>query len=899
MTRMRYLLPLFLALAPPGAQAQLIRQSANLTLPTELPRATGYATENALGNLSFNDPLDIASPPGVSDKLFVVERSQGIQVVDLNTLTKSTFMNLRSYLRAQGRSLQSNSENGILSLAFHPNYNQNGYFYLFYSLNTGGLHQRVARFQATGRPGNYNAATRADPSTEAPLITQRDQAGNHNGGDMEFGPDGYLYISTGDEGGGGDAYDNSRHIAKDFFGGILRIDVDSKPGSIAPQPHDESSTGTAGDSAITPGSYRIPPDNPFVALSQGSGATVTYNGFTVQRNKIRTEWYAIGLRNPWRMSIDPETGRIFTADVGQGAYEEIDLITPGFNGGWSWREGDHAYASGPGPSPPARYRADDPIYEYDRTNNGTSNDSVIFGTSVTGGVVYRGDRLPELFGKYLFCDYNSGYIAALTEQADGTWTGERLGRDTRVASWGYDPRNGDALLCDLSSGQIERLRRTGVQGNAPPATLSETGAFSDLGTLAPAPGLVAYEPNVAFWSDYAVKSRWFAVRNAVDVVQFDPAGSWGLPSGMVWVKHFDFETTRGDPSTRRRLETRFLVKTGEDVYGLTYKWREDQSDADLVAEEGLSEIIPGSAPLQTWHYPSRSDCRSCHTEAGGFALGFNTRQMNKENRYGAQSLNQIVALRSAGYLDGPTADPATLPALAPADANEVSVEWRVRSYLEANCSQCHQPGAPAPGHFDARASTPTDLASLINGILVNDLGDEANRFLVPGDAAHSVVLKRLQGTGSLRMPPLSSNEVDPQAVDLLTQWINLSPARQSFPSFQELHFGSKVSPEAQPLADPDQDGLGNRLEYLLGSNPLRPDAAMGPEVSYQSGSFSLSFEQPANRAVLIETSTDLVDWTRWQEPENLITFPATTQIRYFEGSVENPRRFFRVQFQAP
>ena len=120
---MRYLLPLFLALAPPGAQAQLIRQSANLALPTELPRATGYATENALGNLSFNDPLDIASPPGVSDKLFVVERSQGIQVVDLNTLTKSTFMNLRSYLRAQGRSLQSNSENGILSLAFHPNYN--------------------------------------------------------------------------------------------------------------------------------------------------------------------------------------------------------------------------------------------------------------------------------------------------------------------------------------------------------------------------------------------------------------------------------------------------------------------------------------------------------------------------------------------------------------------------------------------------------------------------------------------------------------------------------------------------------------------------------------------------------------------------------------------------------
>ena len=135
--------------------------------------------------------------------------------------------------------------------------------------------------------------------------------------------------------------------------------------------------------------------------------------------------------------------------------------------------------------------------------------------------------------------------------------------------------------------------------------------------------------------------------------------------------------------------------------------------------------------------------------------------MNKEHPYGAQTLNQIAALQSAGYLSGPAADPATLPALAPPGAEEASIEWRVRSYLEANCSQCHQPGAPAPGHFDARASTPTDLASLINGILVNDLGDDQNRFLVPGDETHSVVLKRLQGPGALRMPPLATNEVDP------------------------------------------------------------------------------------------------------------------------------------------
>ncbi len=211
-----------LSLAAPG---QLVRQAnSTLTLPANLPSATGYTTQNALGSLTFTAPIDVASPPGVTNRLFVLERGTGIQIVNLDAMTKSTFMPLAAY---------TNSECGLLSMAFHPNYNQNGYFYLFYSLRISSLtYQRVARFQATGTAGNYNAATTALASTVSPLITQRDEQDNHNGGDMAFGPDGYLYISVGDEGAQFDGSDNARRIAKDFLGHILRIDVDSKPGSL-------------------------------------------------------------------------------------------------------------------------------------------------------------------------------------------------------------------------------------------------------------------------------------------------------------------------------------------------------------------------------------------------------------------------------------------------------------------------------------------------------------------------------------------------------------------------------------------------------------------------------------------------------------------------------------------
>ncbi len=897
--------------------------NTTLTLPAKLPSSTGFTTQNALEKnniaLTFSAPIDMASPPGVTNRLFVVERGSGIQMVNLDTMTKSTFVNLSSYLTARGRPVTTTVECGILSMAFHPRYNENGYFFVFYSFRENNqTWQRVARFQATGTAGNYNAALTADPANaatpEQPLITQLDQDANHNGGDLAFGPDGYLYISAGDEGAQGDSRDNARRIAKDFFGGILRLDVDSRPGSLAPNPHDESSTATTGDSAVTAGSYRIPPDNPFVALAQGTG-NATYNGFTFPKSSIRTEFYAIGFRNPWRMSFDPGTGRLFVGDVGQDRYEEVDLVTSGFNGGWSWREGKHNYTSGPAPTQPAAptFQSTDPIYEYDRTNDGqgSGNDAVISGSSITGGLVYRGDRLPELFGKYLFCDYNSGYVVALTEGAGGTWTGARIASQvSSISGWGYDPRNNDALLCNHSAGTILRLVRSAPTGTEPPATLSAAGVFQNLTTLTPNAGIVAYEPNVSFWSDYALKSRWFSVPKLADKITFNASGNWTFPEGTVWVKHFELERERGNPATRRRLETRLLVKTADDTYGLSYRWNNFQSgtqtEASLVSEEGLSEVlnltVNGAEATQTWRFPSRTECRTCHTPVAGHALSFNTPQMNRAHDFGGETQNQLAALRDAGYFTASVpAAPETLPAFAPAGDTASSLEWRVRSYLSVNCVQCHQPGGTSTGYWDARATTPTDSAGLMDGLLLNNGGDPANRWArADGDTAHSMVLKRLAGEGVPRMPPLATNTRDLEAEQLLTAWIQSLPSRQSYAQWQTTYFGASPGGEADPGADPDHDGQTNLQEYLAGTVPGNPGSAWSLSVSTEpDGSLRFSFPQPGNRAVQLETSADFTTWSLWDVPGNGLIFPATAQNRVLTGPSNGDRRFFRARFTQP
>lgn len=887
-------------LLPVLLHAQLVRQTnTTLNLPASLPTATGYTTTNAItfaggGGMTFSNPMCTAYPVGETNRLYVAQRAGQIRVV--NNLSaanpsQAVFMDLGAYLTSIGQSLPTSDEYGLLSMAFHPNYNQNGYFYCWFSIMIDGqAHERLARFQATGTAGSYNAAASADPATMTPLLTIYDQAVNHNGGDLSFGADGYLYLSLGDEGGGGDFYNNARFINKDFWGQMLRLDVDSNPGNLAPNAHSQPAS-TSHPSAVHAGTYKVPADNPFIGYT-------SWHNLAVDPATVRTEIFATGFRNPFRFTIDPPTGRIFLGDVGQMLWEEVDIVVKGGDYGWSWREGLHSYSSFNAPStPPANgFNPIDPIFEYDHTNDGggSGNDAIIYGTSVCGGIIYRGNQLTELQGKYIFCDIfgGGGIIAALTETSPGVWTGQQLTTRPQIVDFGTDPRDGEPLLCGLG-GTIYKLVRSGTTGTAPPATLSATGAFSNLTTLTPNAGIVPYDPNVAFWSDYAIKSRWFCIKNTSDTITFNSAGNWTFPTGMVWIKHFDIETTRGSPATRRRLETRFLVKTATDVYGLSYKWRTDQTDADLVAESGLTEVIPSSSPSQTWRYPSRGECVTCHTAAGGHALSFNTPQLNHTRDYGAGLQNQIQALSDAGYFSTPVTGVNNLPAFTAAADTTQSLEWRVRSYLAVNCVQCHQPGGASQGYWDARITTSTDLANLINGALVNNANDATNRFAVPGDASHSMLPKRQQGNGVTRMPPLGTFERDLVNEQLVSDWIASLTTRQNLTQW----LAAQNPPVGNAGDDPDHDGRSNELEYLTGTDPHAASSGWSYGVMQPVGGMvQLQFTHPANRAAIIEVSTDLINWQTWNAPGNQPFYPATDTTRTISAPASGPDHFFRVRF---
>ena len=285
----------------------------------------------------------------------------------------------------------------------------------------------------------------------------------------------------------------------------------------------------------------------------------------------------------------------------------------------------------------------------------------------------------------------------------------QIASETGITGIAVDPRSGEVLFADFDSNVIKRLAANPNANGAPlPATLAATGVFSNVATLTPAAGVVPYTPNVSFWSDHARKTRWFALPDMTSTFGLNTNGPWRLPAGAVWVKHFDLELRRGVPASARRVETRVLVKTADDVYGATYRWDDAQTNATLVAEGGGFQSFEiteanGTTRTQTWLFPSRDQCLACHTERGGGALSFNTRQLNRTTL--GRATNQLTDLAVLGYLDSATPpNAAALPALA--DPNDATwpIETRARAYLDANCSQCHQPGGTALGGFDARST---------------------------------------------------------------------------------------------------------------------------------------------------------------------------------------------------
>jgi glucose/arabinose dehydrogenase len=851
-----------------GQSTDILQRVPNTTLNMpQTPQSFGYQTEPAFGTLTFNDPVAVRVATGETNRLFVVEQGGKIFVItNLAAPTKTLFLDL-SHQVLVGQVA------GLFAIEFHPGYQTNGFFFVAYNLNTttaagNGPHYRVSRFSVSLEEPN-SALT----NSELPFITQR-YSGTGLCDDLLFGPDGYLYIAVGDP--GMDSGGTPQAIDANLFGGILRIDVDKNPRNLTPNPHPAVTTN-----------YVIPADNPFVGVTN-------FNGAQVDPAKVRTEFYAVGLRNPWRMSLDPLSGLLFVGDPGTSIWDEIDVIAKGGNYGWPYREG-----TSPGPkgnNTPVSLRWTNPIYQRSAG-------------AVIGGVVYRGQTYAQLQDAYIFGDWVAGQLSNLRYAGTNLASAQKLTTQTGVVGFGFDPSNGDVLVVNREGGRIMRLTySTNLVGTPLPPTLADTGAFADTRTLTPSAGLVPYDLNVPFWSDNATKARWFSVPDLAKFIVFSRDGNWSFPAGTIWVKHFELELTNGAPESAQRLETRLLVRNQTGVYGVTYRWGDSLTNAVLVPAEGFDEAFTiydgGVVRTQVWHYPSRSECLTCHTPLAGSALGFKTAQLNRDFDYPAGRQNQLRALSGAGYFGTSLTGFYTMPALAQPTNAALSLDFRVRSYLAANCVQCHQPGGASLGYFDTRLTTPLSVSGLMNGMLVNPLGDPENRVIKPGSLGHSVLLTRLANLGPNHMPPLATSVLNQQAIDLLSAWISGSATNyQSYADWQQFYFGSTNAPGSAPEEDPDGDWASNELEYLTGTNPLRTDDGWAIHIAATNNNAEIDFTRIANRGFEIQWTADVAVAGSWQPldlPGNAPIFAITNSVAKVQDSLTNgPGKFYRVRIFEP
>lgn len=532
-------------------------------LPETGPTLTGnWSAVIAFPNLTFLNPMGLLPFPGTTN-LVVYEREGRIYSFpnDRNTSAKTLVLDIHNQV-------QGWDDSGLMGIAFHPGFATNRYLFVYYTYVAPGTVKGNANARPPTATPNHDRLERytldengvAILSSATIFVDQLSETVWHNGGGMFFHPEnGFLYLTDGDDANGA----NDQRINTSLHSGVWRLDVDQRGGDIShPIPRQPLPTGSK------TANYYIPNSNPFVG-----------------QPGVLEEFFAIGLRSPHRMTIDPPSGRIFIGDVGEGSFEELDIIEPndppGLNFQWNRIEGRHGNLT-----PPYIGIDRPPVLDYPHSD-GTA--------AIIGGYVYRGQEFAtELGGRYIFGDNIANIIWALDESSIPAkkiflcnlprGSGPNSGNDyVGLSGFGYDQQN-ELYMCQLSSlgGHIYKLQRGGVAPKPLPALLSQTGAFADLATLTPSTGLVKYEVNSPLWSDGAHKDRWMAIPDG-QKIGFATNGEWTFPAGSVWVKHFELSTNELNPELRRRLETRLLVRdTNNYVYGASYRWRPDYSDADIV-----------------------------------------------------------------------------------------------------------------------------------------------------------------------------------------------------------------------------------------------------------------------------------------------------------------------------
>jgi len=722
-----------------------------------------YQAEPVFPGLTFESTSLLVHEPTLN-RFFVGEVGGALHVLPVEGAggVPTVFFNAKESVARLNRGREKDDQlevEGLYGLAFDPDFARNRWCYVCYVVRRPGAGKdqlpegsRVVRLRV---PETEPPA--CDPESEELVISWLQ--GGHNGGCLRFGPDGCLFISTGD---GSAAFPpDERKSGQDLstlLAKILRIDVHG------------CESGRA---------YAIPPDNPFVGNPDARGET-----------------WAYGLRNPWRMSFDRVTGDMWVGDVGWELWELVHHVRRGGNYGWSIVEGSQPVHTGwpRGPTPLVP-----PALEIPHTE----------GASVTGGYVYRGTALPELVGQYVFGDWETRRIwAAPVVPGGGLGTMKELVLPTiRIVDFAEDAA-GELYLLDHDVGSIYRLTRTTFTAAARPfpRTLSETGLFASTERHEPAAGVFPFAVNAEQWSDHAVGERFVAVpdRGAIRIrprltsvkgSQFKR--SMDFPTDTVLAKTLALDMVVGDPRSRRRIETQILHYDGREWLGYTYEWNDEQTDALLVDRGGKERILevederaPGGRRMQTWRFAGRAECLRCHNPWSGHALAFSLPQLNRPCAADT-TLNQLDVLRRIGLLENDTTpdrhdpfaevnvptDAALVPRLSPPFDPSCDIDDRARAYLHVNCSHCHR----FNGGGSAQLYLTHDLA-LRDTLAVGgpptqgSFGIEGARLIAPGDPYRSILFYRMSKTGPGHMPQIGAREPDDQGLELIREWIRQIPA---------------------------------------------------------------------------------------------------------------------------
>lgn len=773
-----------------------------------------YLLERVFPQLTFKNPVELLPVPG-TDRMLVVEVDG--RILSFSQTSDSAepdlALDLRKDIKGATRSY---------GFVFHPDFKNNRQCFISYITKAGDpVGTRVSRFQVTSVD-----PLKIDAASEQQIITW--QAGGHNGGSLQFGPeDGLLYISTGD---GAPPFppdpNGTGQDISDLLGSILRIDVDHQ----------------AGDHP-----YSIPKDNPFVGTADARGEIWTY-----------------GHRNPWRMAFDKVTGHLWVGDVGWEMWEMVYRVQRGANYGWSILE--HVQAVNPdfprGPTPIVP-----PTAAHAHTES----------RSITGGYVYRGSRLPDLVGTYVYGDYVTGRIWGLDGDAsDPGKPVELLSTPIQIICFGQD--HDRELYVVGYDGSINRLISNPDAGivSTFPQKLSETGLFSSVDNLKLAPGVLSYDVNAAPWADGTTAERFLALPGSAtigvheinNVQKGNLKGEWSFPDGTVLGKTIQLETSSGF-AIQQRLETQILHRHKGEWRAYSYHWNADQTDAVLSDGKAINRsfTVPDSSSSsgyrsQTWQFASRTECLLCHTSRGGSVYGFQPEQLNRTFDYGKATDNQLRTLAHLGIFEKPIGKSPSatkvaldqLKKMASPDDASADLTQRVRSYLHVNCSHCHQRGGGGTAAIEVVHKLPFEKTRLVSRPTQGSFGIVDPWVVAPGDPDRSILFYRMSKVGRGRMPHFGSRVIDDQGLALLREWIE--QLDQLLPATDPSGQNSDVSKAARQLASTNKA----TLKALTSSKNSQSEEAIDRLLSSTSGALLLasSLRQPHGHGLSNDVRNEVI-----------------------------------------